>query len=84
VINQRRIEATTVIWAPERRVIVGCERESDCRVQVSVRDLGVGLPVKERQRIFEQFFSTKREQMGIADGQEGWRESRQPEAGPEV
>jgi len=51
--------------AAERRVIIRSERESDGRVRVSVRDFGTGLPAKEPQRIFDRFFSTKREGMGM-------------------
>jgi two-component system sensor kinase FixL len=49
----------------QRRVIIRSERESDGRVRVSVRDFGTGLPAEESQRIFEQFFSTKRDGMGM-------------------
>ena len=49
----------------ERRVIVRSERESDGRVRVSVRDFGTGLPADESQQIFDQFFSTKRDGMGM-------------------
>jgi signal transduction histidine kinase len=49
----------------ERRVIIRSERESEGRVRVSVRDFGTGLPVKEPERIFERFFSTKRDGMGM-------------------
>jgi PAS domain S-box-containing protein len=49
----------------ERRVIIRSERESGGRVRVSVRDFGTGLPAEESQRIFEQFFSTKRDGMGM-------------------
>ncbi len=49
----------------ERRVIVGSERDVDGRIRVSVRDYGAGLPVEDPERIFEQFFSTKREGMGM-------------------
>ena len=49
----------------ERRMIIRSERESDGRVRVSVRDFGTGLPAEEPQRIFERFFSTKREGMGM-------------------
>jgi two-component system sensor kinase FixL len=49
----------------ERRIIIRSERESDGRVRVSVRDFGVGLPTEEPRRIFERFFSTKREGMGM-------------------
>jgi PAS domain S-box-containing protein len=49
----------------KRRVIIRSERESGGRVRVSVRDFGTGLPVEEPERIFERFFSTKREGMGM-------------------
>jgi PAS domain S-box-containing protein len=49
----------------KRRVIIRSERESGSRVRVSVRDFGTGLPVEEPERIFERFFSTKREGMGM-------------------
>jgi PAS domain S-box-containing protein len=49
----------------ERRVIIRSERESDDRVRVSVRDFGTGLPAEEPERIFERFFSTKPEGMGM-------------------
>jgi two-component system sensor kinase FixL len=49
----------------ERRVIIRSERESGLRVRVSVRDYGSGLPAGQPERIFERFFSTKREGMGL-------------------
>ncbi len=51
--------------AAERRVIICIERESDNWVRVSVRDFGTGLPPEDPERIFEQFFSTKQEGMGL-------------------
>jgi PAS domain S-box-containing protein len=58
-------EAMREIPAVERRVIIRSQCEPDGRVRVSVRDFGTGLPAEEPQRIFEQFFSTKREGMGM-------------------
>jgi two-component system sensor kinase FixL len=58
-------EAMRETPAVERRIIIRSERESDGRVRVSVRDFGVGLPTEEPRRIFERFFSTKREGMGM-------------------
>jgi len=58
-------EAMRETPATERRVIIRSERESDGRVRVSVRDFGIGLPLEGPQQIFEQFFSTKREGMGM-------------------
>ena len=58
-------EAMRETPAVERRVIIRSEGIADSRVRVSVRDFGTGLPAKEPERIFEQFFSTKREGMGM-------------------
>jgi signal transduction histidine kinase len=58
-------EAMRVTPAAQRRVIIRSERESGDRVRVSVRDFGTGLPTEEPERIFERFFSTKREGMGM-------------------
>jgi len=58
-------EAMRETPASERRVIIRSERESDGRVRVSVRDFGAGLPGGEPERIFQRFFSTKREGMGM-------------------
>ena len=49
----------------ERRVIVRSERISDGRVRVSVRDFGTGLLVDNSDRIFEHFFSTKQNGLGM-------------------
>jgi C4-dicarboxylate-specific signal transduction histidine kinase len=59
------LEAMREKPAAERRMIIRSERESDGRVRVSVRDFGTGLPAQDSQRIFERFFSTKREGMGM-------------------
>jgi PAS domain S-box-containing protein len=59
------LEAMRETPAAERRVIIRSERESEGRVRVSVRDFGTGLPAEEPARIFERFFSTKREGMGM-------------------
>ena len=58
-------EAMRETPAAERRMIIRSERESEGRVRVSVRDFGIGLPAEEPARIFERFFSTKREGMGM-------------------
>jgi PAS domain S-box-containing protein len=58
-------EAMRETSTAERRMIIRSERESEGRVRVSVRDFGIGLPLEGPQQIFEQFFSTKREGMGM-------------------
>jgi two-component system sensor kinase FixL len=59
------IEAMRETPAAERRVVVRSECEPRGWVRVSVRDFGIGLPVEDPSRIFERFFSTKREGMGM-------------------
>ena len=49
----------------QRRVIIRSERISDGRVRVSVRDFGTGLAVENPERIFEHFFSTKQNGLGM-------------------
>ena len=58
-------EAMRETPAVERRVIIRSQREPDGRVGVSVCNFGTELPAEEPPRIFEQFFSTKREGMGM-------------------
>jgi two-component system, LuxR family, sensor kinase FixL len=59
------LEAMRETPVVERRVIIRSERESNLRVRVSVRDYGSGLPAGQPEQIFERFFSTKREGMGM-------------------
>jgi PAS domain S-box-containing protein len=50
---------------PKRRVIIRSERESKGRARVSVRDFGIGLSTQNPERIFEHFFSTKHDGLGM-------------------
>jgi len=59
------LEAMGETPTPERRMIIRSECEPQGRVRVSVRDFGIGLPLEGPQQIFGQFFSTKREGMGM-------------------
>jgi hypothetical protein len=58
-------EASKDVPKLQRRVIIRTERAGDCAVRACVRDFGAGLPAEASERIFEQFFSTKREGMGM-------------------
>jgi len=49
----------------ERCAIIRTGRESGGCVRVSVRDFGTGVPAENPQRIFEQFFSTKTDGLGM-------------------
>jgi PAS domain S-box-containing protein len=46
-------------------LLVTSKRTDDGRLLISVSDSGVGLPVKEPERIFETFFTTKAEGSGM-------------------
>jgi signal transduction histidine kinase len=59
------LEAMRETPVAERRVIIRSDCESNLRVRVSVRDYGSGLPVGQPEQIFERFFSTKRDGMGM-------------------
>jgi PAS domain S-box-containing protein len=58
-------EASKDVLKLQRRVIIRTERDGDDAVRACVRDFGAGLPAEASERIFEQFFSTKREGMGM-------------------
>jgi PAS domain S-box-containing protein len=48
-----------------RKVVIATERDADGVARVSVRDYGVGIPEQVRERLFEQFFTTKAKGLGI-------------------
>jgi PAS domain S-box-containing protein len=48
-----------------RKVVIATERDVDGGTRVSVRDYGVGIPEEARERLFDHFFTTKREGLGM-------------------
>jgi signal transduction histidine kinase len=48
-----------------RRLVIGTERDADDRVRLSVGDTGVGIEPEGVDRLFEAFYTTKRDGMGI-------------------
>src|SRR5258706_5805095 len=58
-------EALKEVPRVRRRVIIRTERNGDGAVRASVRDYGTGLPTDKPEQVFDRFFSTKREGMGI-------------------
>jgi PAS domain S-box-containing protein len=58
-------EALREVPRVQRRVIIRTERDGDGAVRACVRDFGTGLPADMAERIFDRFFSTKRDGMGI-------------------
>lgn len=75
-----------------RRVVVRAERAGES-VVIAIRDSGPGVPLDDRERIFDAYFTTKREGMGLGlaivkktvlehDGTIAFHEA--PEGGAEV
>jgi two-component system sensor kinase FixL len=58
-------EASKEVPRVRRRVTIRTERDGDGAVRACVRDFGTGLPADVPERVFDRFFSTKREGMGI-------------------
>jgi hypothetical protein len=52
------------LWL-RRKVQVATGRNGNGSIQVSVRDYGTGIPDQIRERLFEQFFTTKEEGLGM-------------------
>ncbi|HEU5246671.1 MAG TPA: PAS domain-containing protein [Candidatus Udaeobacter sp.] len=48
-----------------RKVVIATERTADGATRVNVRDHGVGIPEEARERLFDHFFTTKREGLGM-------------------
>jgi two-component system, LuxR family, sensor kinase FixL len=51
--------------ASHRKVQVATERDGNASIRVSVRDYGTGIPDGVREQLFEQFFTTKEEGLGM-------------------
>jgi two-component system, LuxR family, sensor kinase FixL len=59
-------EASQEVLRTQRQIIVRTERDDERRtVLASVRDFGPGLPAEAPERVFDQFYSTKKEGVGI-------------------
>ncbi|TMP91339.1 MAG: PAS domain S-box protein, partial [Verrucomicrobia bacterium] len=50
---------------PDRKVLIATERNGDGTIRTSVRDYGAGIPEEARERLFEQFFTTKAKGLGM-------------------
>ncbi|MCW5655947.1 PAS domain-containing sensor histidine kinase [Hydrogenophaga sp.] len=62
---QNAIDALTGVDPKDRRVVITTARVGSERVEVAVIDNGTGLPAEGAQRVFDTFFTTKPEGMGI-------------------
>ena len=59
------IDAMRGVSPPNRNVEIGTAHDGNGNVQVTVRDYGSGIPDDAQNRLFEQFFSTKDEGLGM-------------------
>ena len=48
-----------------RQLVIGTGREADNRVRLTVRDVGVGLDAQSMNKLFDAFYTTKADGMGI-------------------
>jgi PAS domain S-box-containing protein len=59
------LEAMQSVPSGQRGVAIQTRKDGEGFIVVSVRDRGIGLPLGVPEKLFEQFFSTKREGMGM-------------------
>src|SRR4029077_13328441 len=59
------LDAVNSIPIAQRRIIISTRREEGPCAEVSVRDFGTGLPTNGPEKVFDHFFSTKAEGMGM-------------------
>jgi PAS domain S-box-containing protein len=59
------LDAVEALPPAERRIIISTRSLKGESAEVSVRDFGTGLPADGREKVFDHFFSTKAEGMGM-------------------
>ncbi|SPB14391.1 PAS domain-containing two-component system sensor histidine kinase [Caballeronia novacaledonica] len=59
------IEAMQGVGDRPRRILVNVERDDDNRIRLAVTDSGAGFEPERAARLFDAFYTTKREGMGI-------------------
>ncbi len=82
------MDALAKVWQEERLLIIRAGVSENGAVEVSVSDTGHGFPSDQRERLFEAFFTTKPEGMGMglaisktiveAHGGKIWARDNQP------
>jgi len=67
IVNLLRNASEAMVGAHDhpRQVVIRTEREDGDRVRVMVRDTGVGLDRQAMDKLFDAFYTTKRDGMGI-------------------
>src|SRR5437762_13204018 len=51
--------------APDRKLVIATERNGAGTIRTSIRDYGIGISDEARERLFEQFFTTKTKGLGM-------------------
>ncbi|MPZ43274.1 MAG: PAS domain S-box protein [Betaproteobacteria bacterium] len=84
------LEAIDAAGANERRVVLSAGRASDDMIEIQVSDTGPGLSAAAAEKVFEPFYTTKNEGIGIglalsrsivdAHGGRLWADASQPGA----
>jgi len=59
------LDAVSALRLAQRRIIISTRREKGPCAEVSVRDFGTGLPADGPEKVFDHFFTTKAEGMGM-------------------
>src|SRR6266576_266825 len=59
------LDAVEALPPAQRRIIISTHRKEGNSAEVSVRDFGAGLPNDRAEKVFDHFFSTKAEGMGM-------------------
>jgi PAS domain S-box-containing protein len=59
------LDAVEGLPPDQRRIIIGTRLEKGIVVELTVRDFGMGLPTDRPDKIFDHFFSTKQQGMGM-------------------
>jgi len=59
------IEAMSSVTGRPRRLVIRSERKSEGELLVAVRDSGIGIEPKDQKRLFNAFFTTKPQGMGM-------------------
>lgn len=64
-ILRNALEAMSGVGDRQRRLLIKTEREEGNQVRFSVRDMGIGFGAADAESLFEAFYSTKTDGMGI-------------------